>query len=184
MTEPVNYQSFSDTESIETNKSGSNLNQNNLDTLNNLNASNSSNNSNTGGSDTHSQNSFNEINDKVFVVHANNELFSVVPMGNNIITGDLTTVSPVPVNSSLSPITGFNYIKDIRLTPFYVNKYYQVEKDFTELTNHWYTEYNSAQKRNDKFAEINNRINIYKYNKLDNPPCFDTYYDVKVYKIN
>jgi hypothetical protein len=183
MTEPVNYESFSNTESIDETKSGSNLNQNNLNTLNTLNTTTSSNNSNTGGSDTHSVNSLSEINDKAFVVHANNEIFNNNASGN-IITGGLSVVSPVAVNSSLSPITGFNYIKDIRLTPFYVNKYYQVEKDFTELTNHWYTEFNTAQKRNDKFAEINKKINIYEYNKLDNPPCFDTYYEVKVFKIN
>jgi hypothetical protein len=174
MTEPVNYETFSNIESIDISNSGSILNQNNLNTLNTLNTPNSSNNSNTGGSDTHSENSLSEINDKAFVVHA----------AGNIITGGLSVVSPVAVNSSMSPITGFNYIKDIRLTPFYVNKYYQVEKDFTELTNHWYTEFNTAQKRNDKFAEINKKINIYKYNKLDNPPCFDTYYEVKVFKIN
>lgn len=176
MTEPVNYEIFSNIESIDTSQSGLSLNENNLNnlnTLNSLNTSNSSNNSNTGGSDIQLNHSFSEMNDKAFLVHA-----------NNIITGELTTVSPVVVNSSMSPITGFNYIKDIRLTPFYVNKYYQVEKDFTNLTNNWYTEYNTSQKRNDRFAEINKKINIYEYNKLDNPPNYDTYNDVKISKIN
>jgi hypothetical protein len=77
-----------------------------------------------------------------------------------------------------------NYVNyESKTNPVYASKFAEVEKEFAKLNANWYTDYNTAEKRNAKFAEISRKVNIYSTTKYLGIPRLSTYSQIKVQKI-
>jgi hypothetical protein len=107
---------------------------------------------------------------------------SLMSSNSNSGSGGYTVDTGLSTNSTYGKTSNYvNY--ESKTNPVYASKFAEVEKEYAKLNANWYTEYNTVEKRNAKFAEITRKINIYSATRYLSIPKLSTYDIIKVQRL-